>query len=234
MPNALARKYKLQVSADGISWLNVAGLNDLNPDENPTIQGADTYDTNGFNAFEKTMTGWTIDIKFIRPIVASVYDPGQELLRATRFQFGTAARVYVRWFDRNGAVDAYSGLALVDWNPSKTGVADIEEVAVKFTGDGILSPITNPYNVAAVPIITGITPTGQGAAMSVAIYGQNFTGLIATTGVKFGGTNATSFTLQNDGLITAVLPAGSAGLITVLVTNATGPSVQTNNYTRIV
>ena len=234
MPNALARKYKLQVSADNISWLNVAGLNDLNPSENPTLQGADTYDTNGFNAFEKTMTGWTVGIKFIRPIVASVYDPGQELIRLTRFQFGVQARLYVRWFDRNGAVDAYSGLALIDWNPSKTGVGDIEEVAVKFTGDGIVTPITNPYNVAVVPVITSVSPTGIGAGGTVAIYGQNFTGVVATTGVKFGGVNATSFSFQNDGLIIAVLPAGSAGLITVLVTNATGPSVQVNNYTRIV
>jgi hypothetical protein len=53
-----------------------------------------------------------------------------------------------------------------------------------------------------------------------------------TTGVKFGGTNATSWTVQNDSLITAVLPAGSAGTITVLVTNATGPSTATNNYVR--
>ena len=232
MVMALARKYKVQVSTDNVSWLNVAGLVDFVAPENPTLQSADTYDTNGFNAFEKTMTTWKPVIKFQRPIIASVYDPGQEVLRACRFLFGTAARTYVRWFDRNGSADAYTGYALVDWQPSKTSTPDIEEITVTFTGDGILTAITNPYTVAAVPIITSVSPTGVGAAGTVAIYGQNFTGVVAVSGVKFGGVNATSFSFQNDGLIIAVLPAGAAGLITVLVTNATGPSVQVNNYTR--
>ena len=232
MTVALARTFKVQVSSDNASWLGVAAVTDFSPPENPTLQSADNYDTNGFNAFEKTMTGWKPVVKFQRPIVASVYDPGQELLRATRYQFGAACRAYIRWFDRNGSAEAYSGLAIVDWQISKTGVADIEEITTTFTGDGILNAITNPYTVAALPIITSITPSGVAAGGAVAIYGQNFTGLVAVTGVKFGGVNATSFTLQNDGLIIAVLPAGTAGLQTVQVTNATGGSVQTNNYTR--
>jgi hypothetical protein len=232
MSNLLARKYQLQVSADNVSWLNVAGVNDLNPSENPTVQGADTYDTNGFNGFVKTITGWQVVAKFLRSVTAAVLDPGQELLRATRFQQDPNARVYVRWWDKNGSADAYAGYGLVTWNPSKTGVADVEEVTVTIQGDGILSPITNPYNIAAVPIITSIQKTGKGAAASVVIIGQGFTGLVTTTGIKFGGTNATSFDVISDNLVTAVLPAGAAGTITVLATNATGPSVQANNYVR--
>jgi hypothetical protein len=232
MPNALARKYGLQVSTDNTNWVNVKGIDDFNAPENPTIQGADTYDTNGFNSFEKTMTGWGPTIKFLRPINAGVYDAGQELIRACRFQFGTAARIYVRWFDKNGSTDAYSGLALVSWTPSKTGTADVEEVTVAFQGDGILTQITNPYQTTLLPVILSITPTGKGAGGAVLITGANFTGLVATTGVKFAAVNATTFDLQNDQVITAVLPAGSAGLITVLVTTSVGASTATNNYTR--
>lgn len=89
---------------------------------------------------------------------------------------------------------------------------------------------------SSVPVITSITPTGQGAAQLVTIAGNGFTGVtaIGVTGVKFGGTNAAAYTVFNDNTIVASLPAGSAGLITVLVTNASGGSTATNNYTRAV
>lgn len=232
MPMALARKYGVQVSTDNTSWVNFKGLDDLNVAENATIQGADTYDSNGFNSYEKTMTNAVLTSKILRPVTAGSYDAGQELARTTRFQFGTAARLYVRWFDRNGSTDAYSMLALVTWTASKTGVADVEEVTVTFQSDGTVTQITNPYQATLLPVILGITPSGKGAAGSVLITGANFTGLVPTTGVKFAGTNATSFDLQNDQAITAVLPAGSAGVVTVLVTTAAGASAAANNYTR--
>lgn len=232
MTVALARKYGVQVSTDNASWVKLGGIADLNVAENPTNQAADTYDTNGFNSFEKTMTGWAITAKVLRPIAAGVYDAGQELLRACRFQFGDSARIYVRWFDKNGSTDAYSGRALVSWTPSKTGVADVEEVTIAMQGDGALTQISNPYTTALVPVITQITPSGRAAAGEVSIIGANFTGLVATTGVKFAGTNATTFNFVNDQLITAVLPAGASGTITVLVTNAAGPSTASNNYVR--
>jgi len=231
MTVALARKYQLQVSVDNATWLNVKGVDDLNPSENPTIVGADTYDTNGVNAFEKTMIGPKIVAKFLRPVNGGVYDPGQELIRATRFQFGASARIYFRWFDKNGAADAYGGYGLVEWEPSKTGVADVEEITVTFTADGTFASITNPYSVAVVPVITSITPSGIGAGGAVTIFGSFFTGVVATTGVKFNGTNATSFSFINDNQIIAVLPAGAAGTTPVIVTNATGASTAFN-YTR--
>jgi hypothetical protein len=225
MTVALARRYQLQVSADNTTWLNVKGVNDFNPSENPTIVGADTYDTNGINAFEKTMIGPKAIAKFLRPVAAGVYDPGQELIRATRFQFGASARLYFRWWDKGGAADAYAGYALLEWEPSKTGVADVEEVTVTFTVDGVFAAISNPYSVTVVPIITSITPSGAGTGNAVAIVGSGFTGTVVTTGVKFNAINATSFTVINDNLITAVLPSAAAATIPVLVTNASGASL---------
>jgi len=226
MPNALARRFLVDVSVDGTTWVRLKGLNDFNNAENPSNQSADTYDTNGWNAFEKTMTGWKLTVKFFRPTTAGVpSDPGQAIIEAARFQFGTAARVYVRWYDRFGyTVGNYSGYALVDWNQSKTGAADIEEVTVNFNGDGALTTISNPYASAAVPVITSVTPSAQTATNLISITGSGFVGTVATTGVTVGGVNSTGWTVVSDNLIVAKIPTGSAGSAPIIVTNAQGPS----------
>lgn len=226
MSLALARRFRVDVSTDNSTWVKLGGIQDFAPNENPTNQAADTYDTNGANGFEKTMYGWKLAVKFFRPTTASVpSDPGQAILEATRFQFGTAARAYVRWYDRNGYTSGnFSGLALIDWNQSKTGVADVEEVTVNFNGDGALTAISNPYAATAVPVIVSATPTAQSVGKILTINGSNFTGTIATTGVTIGGVNASSWIVQSDSVLTAVVPAGSAGSAPIIVTNAVGAS----------
>jgi hypothetical protein len=225
MANALARRYRLDVSSDGTNWVKLGAITDLAPTESPTTQAADTYDTNGFNAFEKTMTAWQIVAKFLMPTTGSVpSDAGQALISATRFQFGSAARIYARWYDRNGGTDAWAGVALVDWNQSKTGVADIGEVTATFKGDGVLEQITNPYASTSVPTISAATPSGAVAGGQVQITGAGFIGTIASTGVKFGAVSATSWIVISDSLIVAVMPAGSSGSAAVVVTNASGAS----------
>jgi IPT/TIG domain len=222
--SSLARRFKVDVSTDNTTWIPFKGINDLNPDEAPTLVSVADYDNGGFDQFAKTLSAWSLTAKFRRITTAGVFDPGQELLRACRFQFGTAAQAYVRWYDRNGAPEAYSGLAWVDWKQSKTGVADVEEVTVTLKGDGFLTPITNPYNAALAPVITSATPSGIAAGGLVRLQGAYFTTPVATTGVKFGGVNATSWDFISDSLIEAVMPAGTAGSAPVIVTNSVGAS----------
>jgi hypothetical protein len=226
MSVALARRFKVDVSTDGVTWTKLGAIEDFAPTEAPTNQAADTYDTNGFNSFEKTMTTWKAVVKFLRPTTAGVpSDPGQAILEATRFQFGTAARAYIRWYDRNGyATGNYSGLALIDWNQSKTTVADVEEVTVTFNGDGVLSAISNPYASPAVPLITSVTPSAQSVGKQISINGGGFIGTVPTTGVTVGGVNASSWTVVSDNLIIAVVPAGTAGSAPIIVTNGVGAS----------
>lgn len=234
MPTALARRFKVDVSADGSTWVPFKGINDLNPAISPNLVGSDDYDTNGWSSFEKTMQGWVLTIKALRKTIAGVFDAGQELVRGRQLGFGDAARIYVRWYDRNGAPEAFSGVAVVGWAPSKTGVADLDEVTVTLTGDGVLTQIANPWAPTVVPVITSVSAVltePAAAGQLVRIRGANFTGLVATTGVKFGGTNATTFALVSDDYIIAELPAGSAGTTSVVVTNATGASAGFN-YTR--
>jgi len=231
MSTALARRFKVDVSADGTTWIPLKGINDLNPPVSPTLVAADDYDSNGWNSFEKTMQSWILTIKALRKTAAGVFDAGQELVRAAQLPFGDAARVYVRWYDRNGAPEAFSGLAIVGWVPSKTGVADLDEVTITLTGDGVLAAITNPYAAASIPVLTSALPTAVAVGGQVSIKGSGFTGTVATTGVKFGATNATSWVVVSDQLIVAVMPAGTAGAANITVTNAAGVSAAFS-YTR--
>jgi len=232
MPTALARRFKVDVSLNGTTWLPFRGINDLNPPITPNLQAADDYDSDGWNAFEKTMQSWVLTIKALRKTTAGVFDAGQELVRGQQLGFGENARVYVRWYDRNGAPEAYSGRAIVGWVPSKTGVADLDEVTVTLTGDGVLSPITNPGTATVVPDVTSATPSGVAVGGQVSISGSGFTSTVPTTGVKFGATNATSWVVISDNLIVAVMPTGSAGATTITVTNSVGPDATPLAYTR--
>ncbi len=79
------------------------------------------------------------------------------------------------------------------------------------------------FLTAAAPTITGISPTGGTTAggTSVTITGTAFTG---ATAVKFGATNAASYTVNSATQITAVSPAGSAGTVDITVTTSAGTS----------
>jgi len=225
MSTELARKFALQVTPDltlAGGFIQFKGLNDYSPNVNPNLEDASDYDTDGWASSEVTMNDWSADASFFRRKNAGVLDPAQELVRARIGQFGDAARVGVRWFDKTGGPEAYQGVALVTWKRSNTGVKNLEQATVTFTGTDVpLQTIENPFTSALTPVVTGATPGGQAAGTSVAILGAGFTGASA---VKFGSTSATSFAIVNDQLITAVLPAGSAGSAAVTVTTANGTS----------
>jgi hypothetical protein len=225
----LARKFRVDVTTDltlAGGWLQLNGIDDWNPSVEPNTEETTAYDAVGWKTNEVTLQDWSATASIFRRIVASTYDPGQELVRATVGQFGNAARCGVRWYDKNGGPEAYSGVALPKWARANTGVGNVEKATITFmaTDVPLNLNITNPFNVALAPVITGVAPSGAGAGAAIAIYGAYFTGTIAVSGVKIGGVNATSWTVQNDGLITAVVPAGSAGSAPVVVTNAVGAS----------
>ena len=91
------------------------------------------------------------------------------------------------------------------------------------------------YGAAAlIPTIVGISPTNglTSGGTSVILTGINFTG---TSAVKFGATNATSYTVNSDTQITATSPAGSGGTVDITVTTPGGTSATSSSdqYTYI-
>ena len=229
--SALARRFQIDVSSDGTTWTQLLGVTDFNPQITPNMQDSSTYDSDGWGSSEITMNKWSLAIKVLRQTSGGVFDPGQELVRARVAQFGDNARIYVRYYDNSGAPEAYSGRAIVEFNRSKTGVSDLDEASITLTGDGALTPITNPFAPSVVPTILSASPSGAAAGAQVEITGSGFTGTVATTGVKFGGVNASSWLVLSDSVIVAVMPAGSAGAANIVVTNATGASAAFS-YTR--
>lgn len=84
--------------------------------------------------------------------------------------------------------------------------------------------ISSLAGALTAPAITSVLPSGAGAGAMVKIVGTRFTSTVPTTGVKFGGTNAAAFSVDDDGTIYATLPAGAAGSAPVIVTNSAGAS----------
>lgn len=221
MSTALARRFKVDVSLTDGNYIPFKGINDLSPKISPNNQAADDYDTDGWQGFEKTQQGAVLTIKALRKQTAGVFDAGQELVRGQQLGFGDAARVWARWYDRNGAPEAFKARFLVEWLPSKTGVADLDEVQVTLTADGVVSPISNPASAAAVPVIVSITPAGRTTDQIIVISGAYFTG---ATAVSIGGTAAEDFEVLGDGTLVATVPAGAAGSAPVVITTPQGAS----------
>ncbi len=91
-------------------------------------------------------------------------------------------------------------------------------------GDGSWATATSTVSVAgAAPAVTGLDTTfgSPAGGTVVSIQGNN---LYGATALSFGGTAATTFRVNEDGSITAVAPAGSAGTVDVTVTTAYGTS----------
>ncbi|WP_432159195.1 IPT/TIG domain-containing protein [Streptomyces sp. bgisy153] len=88
---------------------------------------------------------------------------------------------------------------------------------------GTSNAVTFTYVAAAVPVVGTVSPSDgpTSGGTSVTITGNGFTG---TTAVRFGGTNAASYTVNSATQITAVTPAGAPGATAVTVTTPGGTS----------
>jgi len=93
------------------------------------------------------------------------------------------------------------------------------------------APVSAPVPAPApAPNITSVSPAvgPLGGNTTVTINGTGFTG---TTAVSFGNNNATSFTVDSATQITAVSPAGAAGIVDITVTTPNGASTAKFTYT---
>jgi hypothetical protein len=86
----------------------------------------------------------------------------------------------------------------------------------------------NDLLATQLPVVTSVNPSSGSTTgtTAVTIFGSRFSG---ATSVTFDGTTATSVVVVNDGTITAVTPANSAGPASVIV-NVPGGSNGSNSF----
>ncbi|NVO12427.1 MAG: autotransporter domain-containing protein [Rhodoplanes sp.] len=95
-----------------------------------------------------------------------------------------------------------------------------------YPGDTVVSSCVN----APAPTVSSVAPNAGAATggSAVVITGSGFT---FATAVTFGGTAATSFTVNSSTQITAVAPAHAAGAVDVVVTNNVGSGTLAGGFT---
>ncbi|MEU3710487.1 phage tail tube protein [Streptomyces catenulae] len=152
---ALARRYRLELDMGteyAPCWTLVPGITEFTTKIEPTQQDVSTYDTEGWVEQAVTMLAWSIEVTIAHRAHPDTgeFNAAQEALRRASMRFGSESYVRVRYYDRNGANDAYEGTALVTWEPDGGGPDEIDSVKITLTGSGRLSGICNP---AALPVI---------------------------------------------------------------------------------
>jgi hypothetical protein len=239
----LVRKWALDWNSGSHAapvWVGVFGITDFKAVKDPSLEDDSDFDSAGWKSSTVSALGWSIELTVQRKVTAAAataYDPGQEGLRAASDFMGTGNTVEVRWYELTTGgpkVEAYQGYATVSWEPSGGAMDALDTVDVKLTGKGARTAITHPDGTAVVPVVSSITPaTGLQAGGSVHIIrGSGFMlngvdNVVATSGVKFGVTNATRWVTVSDNEIAAVMPAKAAGPFIIYVTNAVGVSIGT-------
>ncbi|MEU8509242.1 IPT/TIG domain-containing protein [Streptomyces brevispora] len=110
--------------------------------------------------------------------------------------------------------------------PSESGSVEVTVT----TSNGTSSQfVTYAYTAASVPVLSSVVPVSGPTAGGTTLTDSNLAG---GTGLRFGATAATSFTVVSDTHITAVSPAG-AGTVQVTVT-APGGTSPAPAHTRVV
>ncbi|MFF7994803.1 IPT/TIG domain-containing protein, partial [Kitasatospora xanthocidica] len=121
-------------------------------------------------------------------------------LTGTGFAGATAVRF--------GAVNASSFTVVSDTQITATvpaGSGTVQVTVVAWWWGGTSNGVAFTYVVAA-PVIGSVSPASGVAGSVVTLTGTGFAG---ATAVRFGGVNASSFTVVSATQITATVPAGS-------------------------
>lgn len=147
--STVARKWALDVNTGTVAapvWTPVRAIGELKPTIDSQMEDDSDYDSNGWASEVKTQLKWALETKVFRKVgvTSANYDPGQEKLRAAADQFGAAGTVQVRWYDRTGGPEAYSGFASVAWEPEGGDAKALDQVTIKLSGNGARTNITNP------------------------------------------------------------------------------------------
>lgn len=147
--STLARKWKLDINTGTVAvpvWTPVRAIGELKPTLESNMEDDSDYDSDGWASETRTQLKWSLEVKVLRKIgvTSDNYDPGQEALRIAAEAFGSAGTPQLRWYDRDGGPEAYSGFGSVSWEPEGGEAKDLDTVTIKIAGNGKRTSITNP------------------------------------------------------------------------------------------
>lgn len=225
---ALARRWAVEVDMNvpgAPDWQRLLGIEEYKPNYEQRRENDEGYDDDGSMRQAITGSSERLEIKLKRrQSAAGAYNTVHEFLRLkARAKDAITGEVHIRWFDRlPGGVEAYEGRAIVEWNPDGGNSAAKDMISLVLHVQGPSVAITNP-NTSTLPVVAALAPAGGPTAGGtlVTVKGRTLTG---ATGVTFGGTAATSFTVLDDTRIVAVSPAKAASTVDVVVTTPGGSS----------
>jgi subtilase family serine protease len=223
---------------------------DVSADADP-FTGFDLYDS--FACGTSCQTGWETvgGTSLSSPIIASMYAlaggghgvsyPAQTLYNhlgtSSLYDVTAAGDGFCNGDDASVCLSANGGVnpntqgeGIVDCAWTASGALSAGDLACD-AGTGYDGPsgVGTPNGLGAFepvgsgPLVTEVSPSSGPVdeETSVTITGADFTG---ATAVEFGSVEAVSFTVDNDGLITAVSPAEGAGTVDITVTTPNGNS----------
>ena len=185
------------------------------PDTIPPVQQSAATDTTGstvtINFNENVDSSWAVQTEFTLTangtpvIIDSVSYAGSTAVLTLDSPVSTGKTLLVSYTggtNEDLVDDSYNAMA----NWSNLAVTD-----------------NSTLGAVATPTVTGISPSSGPATggTTVTVTGTNFTGASA---VKFGVSNASSFTVNSATQITATVPAGAAGSVDITVTSSGGTS----------
>jgi hypothetical protein len=147
--STLARKWQLDVNtgtSDAPVWVQVRAISELTPSSDPTMEDDSDYDSNGWGSSVKTMQTWSLAATLGRKVgvESANHDPGQEFIRSRDPEFGSASTVQVRWYDRQGGPEAYTGYASVQWSEAGGSASALSTASLTLSGQGKRTSIVNP------------------------------------------------------------------------------------------
>lgn len=122
-------------------WTRVNGLTSF------TETTEDNTEEDGWGSSVVTQRTWSIEAEGRRKrtdATAFTPDPGQEAIRKAGRIVGFAANITVRWYRRDGAPDAYQGVATVSGFTKGGSTTDLEPFNFTLNGQGAPVEIANP------------------------------------------------------------------------------------------
>lgn len=228
----------LYIGVGGVTPTRFADATNVNPAFTPKTRMRQTYAAKGVDKGLKYGDNLvlTFDVEAVRDANGLYQATLQDLLDASKANGLNNVR-RMRAYDALGAsyaMDADFSISATRTNTDWDSAAYFTITATQYNFRGW---IANPVVTGNVPIITEVTPVQAAAAATVYILGDQFMpGGVAVTGaagVKFGATNATSYVVHSDNLISAVVPTMSNGSQPITVTHQTTGASAAFPFTKI-